>query len=52
MPYSLAQNALFRAAAHSKAISKSSGIPMETAKKLASEGIKRKNKLTEMARKR
>jgi hypothetical protein len=48
VPYSLKQNALFRAAAHNPAIAKSSGIPMQTAKKLASEGVKRKtNKFME-----
>jgi len=48
VPYSLKQNALFRAAAHNPDIAKSSGIPMQTAKKLAAEGIKRKtNKLME-----
>lgn len=40
MPWTPAQNKLFRAAAHNPAISKSSGIPMATAAKMASEGIK------------
>lgn len=52
MPYTSAQNALFRAAAHSKAISKKTGIPMATAARMASEGIKRKNRLSEKAGKK
>jgi len=50
MPYTLAQNKLFRAAAHDPKIAKSAGIPMHVAKKLAAEGVKKKNKLAEMAR--
>lgn len=42
MPYTAKQNKLFRAAAHDLKIAKSSGIPMATAKKLASEGVKNK----------
>lgn len=51
MPYSPAQNKLFRAAAHDPSISKSSGIPMATARKLAAKGLKRKstNKLADVA---
>lgn len=40
MPYTAAQNKLFRAAEHNPAISKSSGIPQATAAKLAHEGVK------------
>lgn len=40
MPYSKAQNKLFRAAEHNSAIAKSAGIPQATAKKMAHEGIK------------
>lgn len=46
MPYSPAQNKLFRAAAHNPKIAKSAGIPQKTAKKLAAEGV---NKLAKMA---
>jgi hypothetical protein len=41
MPYTKKQNALFRAAAHDPKISKSAGIPMHTARKLAAEGVKK-----------
>jgi hypothetical protein len=41
MPYSAKQNKLFRAAEHNPAIAKKVGIPQETAKKLAAEGIKK-----------
>ncbi len=41
MPWNNAQNKLFRAAAHNPAIAKSSGIPMQQAAKMASEGVKR-----------
>jgi len=52
MPYTSAQNALFRLAAHNPEVAKARGIPMETARRLASEGIKRKkNKLSEKAKK-
>jgi len=52
MPWSPKQNALFRLAAHNPKVAKERGIPMETAKRLASEGIKRKkNKLSEKAKK-
>lgn len=40
MPWTPAQNKLFRAAAHNPAIAKSSGIPQATAEKMAGEGIK------------
>jgi len=49
MPYTKKQNALFRAAAHNPDIAKRTGIPMATARKMASEGIKR-NKLAEKAK--
>ncbi len=39
MPWSEAQNKLFRAAEHNPAIAKSAGIPQATAKKLAHEGV-------------
>ena len=52
MPYTRAQNSLFRLAAHNPEVAKERGIPMETAKRLASEGIKRKkNKLSEKEKK-
>jgi len=52
MPYTQKQNALFRLAAHNPEVAKERGIPMETAKRLANEGIKRKkNKLSEKAKK-
>lgn len=51
MPWSEKQNALFRLAAHNPAVAKARGIPMETAKRLASEGVKKKNKLSEKAKK-
>lgn len=49
MPYNSAQNKLFRAAAQSPSISKSSGIPMDTAEKLASEGVKGKKKVNKLS---
>ena len=49
MPYSESQNKLFRAAAHSPAISKSSGIPIDTAAKLAAEGVKMKKKVNKLS---
>jgi len=42
MPYTEKQNRLFRMAAHNPKIAKSAGIPQETAKKLAAEGVKGK----------
>jgi hypothetical protein len=48
MPWSVKQNALFRAAAHDPAFAKKVNIPVKTAQKLASEGV-RKNKLAEKA---
>jgi len=50
MPFSKSQNSLFRLAAHNPQVAKERGIPMETAKRLASEGIKKKNKLSEKAK--
>jgi len=52
MPYSQKQNSLFRLAAHNPQVAKERGIPMETAKRLASEGVKgkKKNKLSEKAK--
>jgi len=40
MPYTEAQNRLFRAAEHNPKIAKAHGMSHETAKKLANEGIK------------
>lgn len=52
MPYTAKQNALFRAAAHDPKIAKSSGIPMETAAKMAKEGVKKpKNALIGLLKK-
>jgi len=52
MPYSRAQNSLFRLAAHNPEVAKARGIPMETARRLASEGIKgKKNKLSQKVKK-
>lgn len=42
MPYTEKQHRLFEAAAHSKSVAKRVGIPQSTAKKMASEGVKRK----------
>jgi len=39
MPFSPAQNKLFRAAAHNPAIAKSAGIPQAKAAKMAAEGV-------------
>ena len=52
MPWSEKQVKLFRAAAHSPAIAKSSGIPMDKAAKMVAEGVKKKKKnaLSEMAK--
>lgn len=41
MPYTEAQNKLFRAAEHNPAIAKAHGMSHETAKKLANEGVKK-----------
>lgn len=41
MPYTPAQNRLFRAAAHNPAVAKRVGIPQEKAKEMASEGVKK-----------
>lgn len=41
MPYTEAQNRLFRAAEHNPAIAKKVGIPQETAAKMAHEGVKK-----------
>lgn len=50
MPYTAKQNALFRAAANNPDIAKTSGIPQEVAKTLASEGVRKiRNKLAEKA---
>lgn len=39
MPYTESQNKLFRAAEHDPKIAKKVGIPQDTAKKLANEGV-------------
>lgn len=44
MPYTEKQNKLFQAAAHNPKFAKQVGIPVHTAKKMADEGIKKKNK--------
>lgn len=41
MPWTPAQNRLFRAAEHNPAIARKHGLSRATAKKLANEGIKR-----------
>lgn len=41
MPYTLAQNRLFQAAAHNPAVAKKVGIPQDKAKQMAAEGVKR-----------
>jgi hypothetical protein len=41
MPYTKAQNGLFRAAEHNPAIAKKVGMSQATAKKLAAEGVKK-----------
>jgi hypothetical protein len=42
-PYSESQHKLFEAAAHDKSVAKRVGIPQEQAKKMASEGVKKKD---------
>jgi hypothetical protein len=42
MPYTEKQNKLFRAAAHDPKIAKAHGMTTTEAKKLASEGVKKK----------
>lgn len=44
MPYTAKQHRLFEAAAHNPAVAKRVGIPVDTAKKMASEGVKDKPK--------
>ena len=41
MPWTPAQNKLFRAAAHNPAIARSSGIPQAKSSKMAHEGVKK-----------
>lgn len=41
MPWTEAQNRLFRAAAHNPAIAKARGIPQDKARQMAGEGVKR-----------
>jgi len=42
-PYSESQHRLFEAVAHDKSVTKRVGIPQEQAKKMASEGVKKKD---------
>ena len=49
MPWSSKQHRLFEAAAHSQDVAKRVGIPMEQAKQMASEGVK-KDKPAKMAK--
>jgi len=44
MPYTPAQHRLFEAAAHNAAIAKRTGMPQDTARKMASEGVKSPSK--------
>ena len=48
MPWSESQHKLFEAAAHDPKVAKRVGIPVEQAKKMASEGVK--NKPAKMAK--
>jgi hypothetical protein len=41
MPYNLQQHKLFEAAAHNPKVAKRVGIPVATAAKMASEGVKK-----------
>lgn len=41
MPYTLQQHKLFEAAAHDPDVAKRVGIPVQTAAKMAHEGVKR-----------
>ena len=50
MPYNLQQHKLFEAAAHSAEIAKRTGIPMETAAKMAHEGVKKEPKSKKLAK--
>lgn len=50
MPWTPAQNKLFRAAAHNPAIAKSSGIPQGTAAKMAHEGVSKPKMLAKVLR--
>ena len=44
MPWNEAQHRLFEAAAHDPKVAKRVGIPMEQAKQMASEGVKKNPK--------
>lgn len=44
MPWTVKQEHLFQAAAHSPEVAKRVGIPQDTAAKMASEGVKGKKK--------
>lgn len=53
MPYTRSQNRLFWLAANNPAVAKEHGLSTETARRLASEGVKgkKKNKLSEKVKK-
>lgn len=51
MPYTPSQNRLFQAAAHDPKIAKRVGIPVDKAKEMASEGVK-KDKLAALLKKK
>lgn len=50
MPYTEEQNKLFRAAAHDPKIAKKHGMSMNEARKMAKEGVKKKEKLSDLMR--
>jgi hypothetical protein len=49
MPYTLQQHKLFEAAAHDPKVAKRTGIPVEKAKEMAHEGVKKDPKKLAMA---
>ena len=51
MPYTPSQHRLFDAAANNPKVAKRVGIPVDTAKKMASEGVK-KDKLAALLKKK
>lgn len=50
MPYTEKQIKLFRAAAHDSKIAKKHGMSMHEARKMAGEGVKKKDKLSDLMR--
>lgn len=50
MPWSGKQHRLFEAAAHSPEVAKRVGIPMEQAKQMASESVKKESKGKKLAK--